>query len=399
MKLQIICIRVFQLVVLSFVVFSCSFNNDDNPAPELRYLVAAQKIVDVPLAEIKQRAGLLSGLAKNEVSVYKLTYNTVALDQSPIVASGLVLFPSNLDTLTLLAFQHGTILGQEEAPSAYQPVGNMEAYLAGTLGASLEKGYLVVMADYLGFGETKNILHPYQHKGSLASASLDMLRAAKEFASTIDQPLKKGIFLAGYSEGGYASMALHRAIEESASTEFTVNSNLAGAGAYDMVSTAKWVVSQNRNLPDKASTFYTWVLLTFNQLYGINMPLTDMLTSENAQKVSDALAAGDPLKAELSHNPSEPFPPEFMQGIITETNTPFIQALADNNVYDWGPKTPIMLFHAPGDDIVPALNSVIAEQAIKARGGSATLIPLGGDSTTHREGIQLYLAYVLNSLR
>lgn len=116
MKLQIICIRVFQLVVLSFVVFSCSFNNDDNPAPELRYLVAAQKIVDVPLAEIKQRAGLLSGLAKNEVSVYKLTYNTVALDQSPIVASGLVLFPSNLDTLTLLAFSTAPFLAKKRLP-------------------------------------------------------------------------------------------------------------------------------------------------------------------------------------------------------------------------------------------------------------------------------------------
>lgn len=58
-----------------------------------------------------------------------------------------------------------------------------------------------------------------------------------------------------------------------------------------------------------------------------------------------------------------------------------------------------MLFHAPGDDIVPALNSVIAEQAIKARGGSATLIPLGTENTTHREGIQLYLAYILNALQ
>lgn len=58
-----------------------------------------------------------------------------------------------------------------------------------------------------------------------------------------------------------------------------------------------------------------------------------------------------------------------------------------------------MLSHAPGDDIVPALNSVIAEQAIKARGGSGTLIPLGTENTSHRGGIQLYLASVLNALQ
>jgi pimeloyl-ACP methyl ester carboxylesterase len=399
MKPQIFCIRFLQFVFVSLFVVSCIKPEENIPTPENQYLISAQKITDVSLAEIQQRAGLLAGLAKNEVSAFKLTYNTVNLDQSPIVASGLVLFPNDLDSLSLLAFQHGTILTQEEAPSSYQAAGNMEAYLAGTLGASLEKGYMVVMADYLGFGETKNMLHPYQHRASLASASLDMLRAAKEFAATMDQPLRKGVVLAGYSEGGYASMALHQAIEEAASSEFTVTSTLAGAGAYDMVSTAKWVVSQNRNLPDKASTFYTWVLLTFNEMYGINMPLTEMLTPANAEKVGQALLAGNPLTAEISDNPSELFTPQFIQGITQETNTAFIQALRDNNVHDWNPKAPVMLFHAPGDDIVPALNSVIAEQAIKARGGSATLVPLGNENTSHRNGIQLYLAYVLNALQ
>src|SRR5690606_5081595 len=155
MKLRNYCFRFFQLLVFSLFVISCSDNDDNIPIPEQQYLVSAEKITDVSLAEIRQRAGLLAGLARNEVSAYKLAYQTANLDQGPIVASGLVLLPNNLDSLSLLAFQHGTILSQEEAPSSYQPVGNMEAYLAGTLGASLEKGYLVVMADYLGFGEDR----------------------------------------------------------------------------------------------------------------------------------------------------------------------------------------------------------------------------------------------------
>jgi pimeloyl-ACP methyl ester carboxylesterase len=315
------------------------------------------------------------------------------------MASGLVLFPNNEDSLTILSLQHGTILTQEEAPSSYLPVGNMEAYLAGTLGASMEKGYLVVMPDYLGFGESDIMLHPYQHQASLASASLDMLRAAKEFATKQELPLRKGIYLAGYSEGGYASMALHQEIETTAAEEFTVLANYPGAGAYDMVSTAQWVVSQDRDLPNLASTFYTWVLLTYNQMYGINMPLIEMLTPGNAQKVALAIAEGDPLKANISLNPKELFAPAFIQGITEETNTAFIQALRQNNVHDWAPKAPTTFFHAPGDDIVPALNSQIAVETLRSNGSIATLVPLGNASTTHREGVQYYIAYVLNMLR
>lgn len=387
----------FQMLILAFLSISCS--SDSNKPREFQYLVSAKRITDVTVGEIKERAGVLAEVVFNEVLVYKLVYNTRNLDGSPIMASGLVLFPNNLDSLTILSLQHGTILTQEEAPSSYLPVGNMEAYLAGTLGASMEKGYLVVMPDYLGFGESDFIIHPYQHKASLASASLDMLRAAKEFATKQELPLRKGIYLAGYSEGGYASMALHEEIEATAPHEFTVLANLPGAGAYDMVSTAQWVVSQDRELPQLASTFYTWVLLTYNQMYGINIPLTEMLTPENAQKVASAIAEGDPLKADLSLNPKELFTPSFIQGITEETNSAFIQALHQNDVYDWTPKAATSLFHAPGDDIVPALNSQIALNAFRSNGAIATLVPLGNASTTHREGIQYYIAYILNMLK
>lgn len=90
MKPKKYCLRFFQLLVLSLFVISCSDNDDNIPTPEQQYLISAEKITDVSLAEIRQRAGLLAVLAKKEVSAFKLTYHTVNLDQSPIVASGLV---------------------------------------------------------------------------------------------------------------------------------------------------------------------------------------------------------------------------------------------------------------------------------------------------------------------
>src|SRR5690606_4109801 len=129
MKTEKLSIVFFQMLLLAFLSFSCSNDSDKNPSQEFNYLVSAKRITDVTVDEIKERAGVLAEVVKHEVLVYKLVYNTMSLDHRPIMASGLVLFPNNLDSLTILSLQHGTILTQEEAPSSYLPVGNMEAYL------------------------------------------------------------------------------------------------------------------------------------------------------------------------------------------------------------------------------------------------------------------------------
>jgi pimeloyl-ACP methyl ester carboxylesterase len=386
-----------QIIFIALLVTACSKDKNEVPAPENKFLVAAESLTTVPASEVKQRAGaLLSFAVQRSVRVYRLTYRTTTPDNKAITASGLVLFPDNFpDSLTLLSFQHGTITTQDESPSMYKPAGNMEAYLGGTIGASLAKGYFVVMPDYLGFGESKTIQHPYQHRASLASASLDMLRAAKEFAASESIKVKKGIRLAGYSEGGYATMALHLLLEQTASSEFTVAASYPGAGTYDMLSTAQWVVSQNKEIPASAASYYMWTLLTYNQLYNINEPLTSMLTATNAAKVSAAVAAGNPLSAQVDLNPSLLFTPGFIAAVKTGSNTKLTSALKENNVYDWKPKAPVTLFHAPGDDIVPFLNAEIALATLKSNGADVKLLPLGTTATTHTAGAQLYLATMI----
>jgi len=225
-----------------------------------------------------------------------------------------------------------------------------------------------------------------------------MLRAAKEFASKNNLKLKKKIQLAGYSEGGYATMALHQEIEKSAASEFPVLKSYPAAGPYDMVSTAQWVVSQTTDMPAAAASYYLWVLLTYNQMYGINAPLTDLITPANAAKVAAATAAGNPLAAEIDLNPSKLYTSAFISGIKNSTNVKFIAALRENNVYDWKPKAPIVLFHSEGDDFVPFLNATIAENKLKENGAAVSLVRLQPANTTHREGAQLYLMAMIGLL-
>jgi len=387
------------LTLMAVLVTGCFKDHDLTPDPENSYLFKADNIATVSAAEVKSRASALASFVKSGVKVYRLTYHTKALDGKPVLASGVVLFPENFsDSLSVLSFQHGTMTTEDEAPSNYKPVGNAEAYVAATIGASLAKGYYIVMPDYLGYGESKSIQHPYQHRASLASASLDMLRAAKEFAGANHLKLKKKIQLAGYSEGGYATMALHQEIEKNAASEFMVLKSYPAAGPYDMVSTAQWVVSQTTEMPAAAASYYLWVLLTYNQMYGINAPLTDLVTPLNASKIAAATAAGNPLAAQIDLDPSKLYTPAFISGIKNATNTKFIAALRENNVYDWKPKAPVVLFHSEGDDFVPFLNAVITEKKMTENGAMVTLSRIQPPTATHREGAQLYLASMIGLL-
>ncbi|MGV3706883.1 MAG: alpha/beta hydrolase family protein [Arcticibacter sp.] len=395
MKKKVLHLFYFILFVTS--ISSCSKDHDDQDEPQNQYLVSSQLVAEVGADEIKSRLPQAAPLISSSVKAYKIAYKTEFPKGTSITASGLVIIPDKApQTLTLLGYQHGTITTQDEAPSAYKPVGNMEAYLGGTIGASLAKGYIVVMPDYIGFGDSKQIQHLYQEKSSLASACLDMLKAAKEFADEKKLQTKKEIRLLGYSEGGYATMALHQAIQEQGDEWFKVEASYPAAGAYDMVGTAQWAVSRNEDLPQGATSFYLWTLLTYNNLYQLKIPLTDMIQPNHAAAVAQAISQGKPLAAPIPNNPHELFTTAFIQGIQNGTNMPFMAALERNNVYNWKPASPLTLFHAAADKIVPVLNAERAQQTMNALGGNVQFISLG--NTGHREAIPNYITTVLARL-
>lgn len=193
------------LCIILFITLFASCSRDDDKSSETQndFLIKSELVAEVDAATIKSRLPQAATLVNSGVKAYKIFYKTEFPSGNPITASGLIIVPAERSgELTLLGFLHGTITTNEEAPSSYLPVGNMEAYVAGTVGASLAKNYMVVMPDYIGYGESKQLPHPYQEKASLASACLDMLKAAKEFADEMNLETRKEIRLLGYSEGG-----------------------------------------------------------------------------------------------------------------------------------------------------------------------------------------------------
>ena len=312
---------------------------------------------------------LVGSLVRYPVRVYKLTYTTRNTDGQTITASGALLLPVAAGALPLLSYQHGTIRPDEEARAPSYYGASSEVYSAVSVLAST--GYIVSAPDYIGYGASKALPHPYEHAASLASASLDMLRAAKEFCAREKLALNKKNFLLGYSEGGYATMALHKLMEEKAAAEFTVTASAPGAGAYHKTAFAKYVLNSTQPLNFLSS--YVWVLNTYNRVYGLNRPLTYYYQQPYAAQLQ-----ANPFGA-VPTLPGQLFTSAFRASILANSDAALAAAFQDNDLYDWQPKAPLALFHGTADDYVPYFNSEDAFKAMQARGATqVSLRPIPG---------------------
>ena len=125
-----------------------------------------------------------------------------------VQASGLVSVPDKPAGAKspVLSYQHGTIFRDAEAPS-----NNAVASEISVVMASL--GYIVLAPDYVGYGVSKGVPHPYLQAAPMAASVIDFLTAAKTWRQQTGVYDNQQLFLTGYSEGGYATMAAHRALQ------------------------------------------------------------------------------------------------------------------------------------------------------------------------------------------
>jgi pimeloyl-ACP methyl ester carboxylesterase len=377
----------------SLVLVGCNKKNNENVLPEAQYLVQSELLGEFTSEQVKARyagnaqiAPFLGLLSLSTVKVHKITYNTVDVSGNAIVASGALIVPVGNKPYAMVSYQHGTITADEQAPSNYQA--NSEAYTSGTLFSGV--GYVVAMPDYIGYGSTNNLEHPYEHAASLATASRDMIRAGKEFCERNGIVLNNQLFLAGYSEGGYATMALHQLLETKHSDEFVITASAPAAGAYDKTAFAKYVVTQNDKLP--FINAYLWVLDTYNKVYQLNRPFSAYINEPYASQLLNATPSIG-IQIEVEQNPQLLFKQSFLDGVNNATDTEFLNATKDNDVYNWAPKAPVRLFHGTADNFVPFFNSQNAYDAMRANGATQVeLVPIeGGDHFTSIAGYTLGL--------
>jgi pimeloyl-ACP methyl ester carboxylesterase len=306
---------------------------------------------------------------KYSVNVFKIVYKTIDAKGSVVTASGALFVPVGKDNLSLMSLQHGTQTKRTKVGSA-----NVQEAFEGFISAGL--GYYTLVPDYLGLGESQT-LHPYHIAKLSAETVIDFIRACRKEAEKQSIKLNGQVFLAGYSEGGYVTMAAHREIQKNYSGEINVTASAPMAGAYDLYATAKTILkNKNYDMP----SFLAFLILSYNDYYGWNK-LSTFFNSPYAEKIPplfDGSKTTDEINAVLTTDLTKLFKQDFIDSFENGTETTLTNAFKENGLIDWAPAVPVKLFHGDADQFVPYQNSVDAYNYFKSRGADVDLITIAG---------------------
>jgi len=310
------------------------------------------------------------------VDAYRVVYYTAsATGDSLTLASGLMAVPQENCESPLFCYHHGT---------AYY--GNLVSDLelewqVGVVTAA--NGYLAVLPDYLGYGATPPPHpHAYLHAESEASASVDLLRAARHWCQEQAVSLNGQLFLAGYSQGGHAAMATHRAIETLHSQEFTVTASAPGSGPYDLSGLTREALLA----PAPSISFYlAFTMFSYQYVYGdlwddpseAFVAPFDQLLPQFFDRTTPPVAVPFPDTARNMLQPT------YLAAVQQDSLHPANLALKANDLYDWIPQAPINMYYCEADEVVPYQNALLAENTFQQNGATNVRASSSGQNLGH----------------
>lgn len=296
------------------------------------------------------------------VSIYNIIYETVDPKGEATVASGALVIPDMDTPNAWVSYQHGTVTRKDDVPSK----GSQEL-LIGIIYAA-NSGVVTSLPDYLGLGDGPG-LHHYVHAKSQATAAIDMIRAGKRVCESLDVQLNDKLMIFGYSQGGHATMALNKEIQENYADEFTVTASAPMAGPYDM--SGYQAAPFTEEISYVAPYYFPYLLFSYNSAYDLYPNYSDFLKSpydETLPPLFDGMHGGGQINDAMPNIPSKIIKDEIIEDFKYNYNHPLRVALRDNDLWDWKPEAPMHICHCTGDTQVFYENALVAYNSFKDKG-------------------------------
>ena len=381
MKISLRPTRWLLAVLLVSSLASCH-HSDEDPQPTLPsgqdLFVSAQAIGTFPKAQMQALAtlvgfGAFAPQLKYDATYYKFVYKTTYHGQL-IQVSGMLGVPLNTPKPpALLSAQHGTMFLQTDSPSNFP-----NTFTGFELFASA--GFVTIIPDFIGLGVSSGVVQPYYDKATSAGTVVDMLKAAQYFLQQQNIAINKNLFLIGYSEGGYVTMAAQQEIETNTQHQLTLTAAAEGAGGYDLTGMLTGIAT----VPTYATpSFLTLILQGYNTTYGWNRPMFDFFQAPYAARIPQLLDGTKDratVDAQLTTSPAALFTPAFYAALGSTSGEPVLkQKLIDNGFSTWVPRSPTRLYHGTLDESVFYQTSVTTFARFQAAGATnVTFTPIPG---------------------
>lgn len=385
--------------LLLFAIVACDSGHADveGPVIENEYLVKSELHKNYSATEIngfislalliyqdqKEELEKLRDYINSGVKVYKIIYNT-EFGGETIQASGLVCMPDKAGAYPILSYQNGTNTLHESAPTE-----NPDSQLFQILEMMGSTGFIITLPDYLGFGESDQMFHPYLHKTSTVQTITDMLRAVKEMTEADDNiEFNKDLYISGYSQGGWATMCLQKAIETQYSDEFNLRASVCSAGPYSLLTLNEYIIE----LAEYPMPYFVGYI--FNSFLNLGLPTTidEVFQQPYADRIPglyDGSNSGSEINGQLTTSVSDLLTADYISGWNTDSKFISVTTMLDENtVRAYNTKTPTLLMHGTSDDYVPPVVTEEIYNAFMNIGVSDDLVryvPLAG--MDHGDGI------------
>ena len=296
-------------------------------------------------------------------------------------------------TLPIVIYSHGTSMMKDEVASEF---GGHEWLFAAA--AAAYYGFAVAMPDGPGMGGDGTSYHPFCHGRSLAYAVVDGIPALRAAFDTDPYLAEHGyvwdgrVYLMGYSEGGYASLAAAREMEThkddfAGKAGFMLAGSACMAGPFDLSGTVRRQILDPAT-PFKHPFFLPFVVFGYHAVYGALMDPVAILAPEimktedngNVEEWANGSLDGPVVDELLGARLGVPkdeivsrtlFNPAW---VARELDDPAFRTsalrpvLEENDVArGWTPSRPILFGQSPDDRDVPIQN---AWAALAALGGA-----------------------------
>lgn len=296
----------------------------------------------------------ISSVAQYDVRLIEIVYAT-EYDGKTIETSGMLFVPVGKDTVHFVTYNHGTVVPlklfkmDEATPSLFtgQSVGFGEIRNVGLTWASA--GYTVFMPDYVGYNRTRDKEHPYIYYPELFKSIYHGDLAVKSYIQSQSAYYDNRMFLAGWSQGGGASLSAHRYFEQNYPGTFTIVASLNLSGPYNFKRFIRSVFENKETANDKIS-IYSWALYSLNKFSELKRA-NDRFYSYS---VYDQVSAFNPP----STVPADIFNNFFIKQIVDGSDVAMNSVIERNSMINgWNPQGKIYLYHGDADDFVPYFNS------------------------------------------
>ena len=268
-----------------------------------------------------------------------------------LLVSGRVYLPKRRYLNGIVIANHYTICSDAEAPSNTIA---MESVLT-------MKGYAVIMPDYVGYGLSRDEVHPYLHWRSAAQTAVDLLNCMPAMLAHYGYSYPTDVVIDGYSQGGAVALGVTRLLEEmqnQGEIDWTIRKLYAGAGPYDPAATYDYCVSlDTMGIPAAIPL----IVMGLSDAYDLEFELEDFFLEPLLSNYEQWIGSKELTVGDINHRMGSVVMSQLMTAESLDRNQPLAkmlyEALSWNSNIGYDLQSPAYFLHSLEDEVVPIINS------------------------------------------